>query len=113
MNGRKQQLRDILSESKQSEEMWHNIMIAALSVVKDILQDSKSFRNLINRSIAMSPTASCSAILNVFEKSQAPLHVSVLIEKWATKFASISEAPDWRRVLFLLLKVSYSEKKTL
>ena len=83
-------------------------MISALTTAKDILQDAKttsrakSFRNLINRSIATSPTSSCRAILNVFEKSQAPAHIAPLIGKYATKFTSCGEAPEWHRVLSLL-----------
>ena len=74
-----------LSETKQSDEMWYTIMISALTTAKDILEDAKttsrakSLRNLINRSIATSPTASCRAILNVFENSQAPAHIAALI----------------------------------
>jgi exonuclease III len=97
-----------LSESKQSDEMWHNIMISALTTAKDILQTAKStsraksFRNLINRSIAASPKSSCRAIIHVFETAVAPAHVSELIEKWATKFTLIGEAPAWHKALSLL-----------
>ena len=97
-----------LSETKQSEEMWFNTLISASKTAKDIPQISKStsraksFRNLINRAICANPKSSPNAILHAFETATAPEHIAELIGRWALKFTSSGEAPQWHKILYLL-----------
>ena len=94
-----------LADSPQKGDTWHFIAVAAIQAaicIPHVLRGSaraKSIRHLISRAIYSSPDTVVIAAVNACKGAQVPLHVSELLEKWATKYTAAGPAPAWHQVL--------------
>ena len=77
-----------LAQSEAKEEAWHEIMISALRVALRIkaTANARSSRHLIGKAATAQPNVAAVAALEACKGAHVPMHVSDLLQKWASKF---------------------------
>jgi len=84
-----------LAQSEAKEEAWHEIMILALRAalrIKDVdkaTANARSSRHLIGKAATAQPNVAAVAALEACKGAHVPMHVSDLLQKWASKFKKI------------------------